>query len=507
MAGDKVMLDPKTGSPVWWDGTDWVNVSHDFDPRGGFGQDLGNAASQVIGGAERMLGDPGGEARQRGATQDLDASGSQGPGALGAQMLMAVPEIAAGGAGSALVRGGAAALGAALGATQSPDNPALGAALGGAAGGAGTVVRAFGKAAVANRLGAPSGQTIQRITDAIRPGGRASLKRQAIRASREADARSVDIRGRPGGAGAQLSPRNQDPGLPLADDVVARGRAMTEGQENYLRAINTGEDIEGASLRWLDEGAARGTNDEGVRLLQKQGFTRDILSQLDGDSSQVLLSPRARIEARKRASQVFQEAADRAPNISRTGLIDDIRTSFNRAPAEAKKIADDVVANLERQTSEGLEASSYQQLRNELRRDMESAMKRGEHESGAAIGDIIDMMDERVLDGAGTELGAQLRVARRQWRILKALESPSVLSADGTVNAKTFANRWKARGPQKKGGTASDPAGAEFDKQVRLAEFLAHEPSRSSGTAERLLRAGAKTGGTALGLGALGNAL
>ncbi len=38
-------------------------------------------------------------------------------------------------------------------------------------------------------------------------------------------------------------------------------------------------------------------------------------------------------------------------------------------------------------------------------------------------------------------------------------------------------------------------------------EFLALEPSRSSGTAERLLRAGAKSGGTALGLGALGGAL
>jgi hypothetical protein len=510
MGSDKVWSDPQTGQNYWHDGTQFRPVPPNFDPTDvGIGQALDFAARRTVRGVERLLtDDPEAAFRQREAQQGLTAIGTQSPGAeLGAEVATAAPEVAAGLAvgGPAGVALGAG-LGGLVGSTQTPDNPLLGAGLGFAGGAAGPLVAPLARAgarqggsALGRLAHSRPGEMATRALDSIRGSG---IERQAARARRQADAaaaRAATETGQ-GAAGARLAPRNQRPDLLSEADLAAQGVPMTAGQRGMLNALQTGEDVPGAAARFRDESLQQGINDAGTRFVQQERFTRRVLSEIDADASQTVISPQARLLARQEASAVFEDGFKHATDINTGALADDIDQAIDGVVSrDSREFVERSLGDFRDQMREGeISAQSYAATRNRLRREMERLYRAGDAETGGALSDVIEAMDSRLMEAAPESTANRMAEARHKWRVVRTLEETNVVNPEGFVNPKSFSTRWNNRrgSAQRRGDVQGD-----FDKWTRTAEFLNFEPVRSSGTTERM-RASGLLGPLGLGGGA-----
>jgi hypothetical protein len=421
----------------------------------------------------------------------------------------AAPAVIPFGAGLSGLRGAAAlgAGGAAFGAAQNPDNPMLGAAIGGAAGAAGV----------------PFGALLSRGVQTARSGADRGV---------ELSQRAIDVvRGRSGAADSVGAARNQSPdfdattrrpleGLLTSAEADNLGIALTRGERQALDAgtpqqlaranelRNTEDLLSSTPVRGLginvaeaaDATVGRVTGARLARDEQEAFFTRYVAAEL-GDPTITNLTPARRGEIRREVQKVFRENIDNNTRpIPADAALDVAEGLAENAGVNSSTRLNSYLEDICTAGANGtFDAEEFSSLRNRISRDTERAFRAGNYELGSGLSQVQEALDsalERVLDG---EARAEIRQARTRWGIIKALEGARALNPDGEINIRSFYNAYRANNPGIRTGTRQD----EFARVLETMRFLTSRQTNDSGTAARLLANGARNiplGAVALGV-------
>lgn len=532
------------------------------------GHSLGRGAESLIRGGvsvlDQLVGDPRGpmapesaednSARLAELQRQSEAMGRIDP---RAGLTAFAPEAV-----GAFVPGGLpAAIGteAAIGAARTPDNPLLGAAIGGG------LTAGVGIAPALLSAGARRGlQAGRAAVDAVR--GETDLASRGARAADVANRRAggqyrppTDAGTSPNGGGVRDSmgaaanpdvPPGQRPleGFLTADEAADVGIPLTRGDRMALDAADRETFDVAAARRSREElqrsselGDALVTKIEETRQGQKAWLTSRIAGEL-GDPTATNLTPAARQRIRGETQDVFRKYFDEENTATLEDfdhsdlakLKDTLDVATPNAEHEVKRQVDELVEfteiahdvankSITKGSPEARDVPTWvfnkethpqylAEKRSEIASKAEKAFAAGNYELGSSLSQIREVVED-VLQRqyAGDNIAQEaIQNARKRWRILKALERNNAVDPAGDLNVRSFLNAYKAVTPRYKRLTKGGRG--DLEAELETLNWLTTKVQPDSGTAQRLISMLAQPraiGGGAAAAGAygLGNAL
>lgn len=321
----------------------------------------------------------------------------------------------------------------------------------------------------------------------------------------------------PAGAQVNPSPAQEIKKPIIGDDVLSPeemelryGFPTTAGQKKVLtatdpdefaaaRAVDSAEELRSrdysgglGTLRQVGETVgvrAKPADYDLIRQQQQQAVNEAVFSEM-GEPINFQLTRGNLGKRRREISRDFEDAYKSASAVDPDPLI---LNNIKSAIAQ-NGYSDDVVKRLDfyhdridaKTNRSGAGASVKPEdligIRNELTDEVRRVRGQESHlERSGALSDLIEMLDQAVEGGMSPNVVATLKDARKQWRVVKAVEEAAAsTNARGDVNLKSFINSFRRRNRLFKIGYADD----EFSRFLDTAHAAMFKEKPSSGTTE-----------------------
>lgn len=505
--------DPNTGDIFWRaPGNQWVQVDREdvevIKESGteAFLRQLGDTLAAPLRGAA-MIGSPQGLETQREAlaetAKDAQVRSIAHPGAhAGGTIAGYVPDIALGAVtgGATLARrvGTTALVEGTLGALRTPNDPVRGAAIQGGIG------AAF---PVAGAAIAPLKPIAQRVVNRISEFGSSVSERM----TRTATGEVVDE------ADRALK------GLLTPDEARRMNIPLTRGDAAALSA-RSGDEFDAASALRQREELARSSgvgsignaidlldNIDNIRTAQGDVFTKRIVTELGGLEDGALTRQR-RAELREGVGKRFDDVYEHVPDgmIPLIKASDDISVEQDfkdviaSVSANNQNAVQDMLKKLQANNVNGaMSVNHFKAMRDDLSKKINTAFNTRNHELGSALSQMNESLDRALQNTLPETVAENLAEARKQWRIVKALERANAVDPSGQVSPRSFRRAYEAVTPSfKRAARYGDELFTDFERLIDTMEFLQRRVIPSSGTAERLMYQSRVPGGVAAAWGA-----
>jgi len=285
------------------------------------------------------------------------------------------------------------------------------------------------------------------------------------------------------------------------------GAPLTKGDEAFLSA-RTSDDIARAdTIRYQDElsrstpaGIIGGNAGQAIdvasdvfglnrvnaaRNAQEDAFTRFVGNEL-GDPNATRLDRGRRAAIRDEVQKVFKDTLDNNPNPVRAdGALAEMDEILNAVKPDAQIRAKHYIDRLKDAAADGVfDKTSMSTARNEMTKEIDTMFSQGNYEGGQALAGVRDALDDAIEASLDMEQAADLKTARRRWRILKVLETVGAKDRSGQLNPLSFQSAYERVTPAFR--RAARPS-TDFEKGIDTFAFLAQKPMGNSGTADRLM--------------------
>lgn len=463
------------------------------------------------------------------------------------------PQVAAGVATSGLGVLPTAGVEAALGAATVPENPVMGAVVGGGLGAAGAALPmlpgavrgGYGRAKEMFGMGGASvddalapgvfrpGQAVDDIaaaadrgpslppgpasttTSEVMPAGPGAAPGARPGPTSMAERQAAVIEQEGARAANEVAPTRVMGDMMTPDELAQYGVGVTPGQRGALLATNADDAAPKARALMEREEALKshpilGRQFNELHDAQKASTTNFINDQLDlptgigitdGTLSEVMAGVGKGLD--RIADEMGGVPIDKA---IRDDLAEVMRLSTGKHKGNLQKVIDEAIQKADNNGGM-LSGRDWQIMRTELNTQIEKGMKDGRidwvNEASEAMGVFTRAMESNL----PTEVARELARLRKQYAIGATLSKPGVRDTNGLINTTSFYNNWKR--PQSLKHRGKDDIG----RFMNTLNFLQTKRLPDSGTARRLgmmntaTKAAAGTALGAVGLGALGNFL
>lgn len=468
--------------------TEEVDASGD-NPLETFVNSAAVSAAQAWEGVKKLAGDTQAGSNIAQAEKLQQAYGNVNPmSAMAGQVAPAVGVgLATAGAGLLPTMGVEAAMGAAY----SPDNPLMGAAVGGALG----AVPFAGAAAMRAAPGA-----VSRVMDAVSGGGLSRPSMLGIAGGQPANATGRVLNVMDGAAPDAAEGRVL--AHYLTPDELANIAPITQGDELALKASNQGQHQLAEQLRQREE-VLRSDPMFGGRIAsvrqEQQGAMTNLLKQELRMPGQENLTPGVLGDLVEAQGARFNQFADQVGSVPlpRTMFAEggDLADIAANATGPHAGMVNSLIKDIEKMsgTTGELTGQQWQVINTRLGKAEGAAARQGDFGKLSDLGEVRNVM-EQAMEGqfAGTAVANDISALRREYAVTKTLMKPGVVDPAGNVNPLAFRNSWvKGNGNRGYRASREDP----LSRAANTFAYLTARTVPSSGTAERLL---ANPGRTAL---------
>lgn len=407
---------------------------------------VSGAKEMLLGGASMLL--PGEYDRELArkelapVQQEMQARGMQSP--VSTLLGQAAPYVAADAA--AVATGGvplAVGVGALTGASGSPDDPLLGAALGAGGGLLAGAVPAAQRVLTNTDLGLPAiGNMTFPVPGVLGAGGQPRMAQRVMS--------QIDNAGGAGGAGGAGRVAGEAgeaqgrvwQGLMTADELDAMGVPLTNSQRMSLNAATDAEMNAARKMKWVED--IRGI-DPAITGAQRQAFTSMVKSELGIAGPEALTDTVVGNALKQAGKEIGEITAARGP----IPLGEDALTRIRGVVADAdtthagalNNILTDLEAALKR-GSGSVEPSDYQKILTRLNNMTKPGNAFGKLEDA---GKILDELHTALEKGLAPAQKEALANARYRYKIGKTLSETGARGNDWNVNPVSFGSRWDKR--------------------------------------------------------------